>query len=383
MIAKQKIHKGNNFMGAFDYNDKKLNHQDPKQGATLLEHNFLSYERQAVSKENFILQQLRPTLTRDAYHVSLNFATEDKLNKVKLLDITKEYMKGMGFEDNLYSIWQHHDADHLHVHLLCSRIRFDGRVVSDSNNYKRSEALCRQLEIKYELQRVRSSKEATERAPSKDEIEMIQRTGKLSNRMLMQEKIKKAIAESSTVSDLINNCKKQGVYLLFNQSKNTGRVSGITYLIDGGFIARGQALGNMFKWKNVTEKIDYEQSRDLKTISESNSGTRSRFATVLERHSPENAKGEPSLNSTSRNTEPSIGYNSGYDGKDGDNGYPADDPREASGLGNGNPKISKDTGVDLLHTLHPFGSSLYSTIGASNDSEIDDDLKKRKKTGRR
>lgn len=383
MIAKQKIHKGNNFMGAFDYNDHKLNHQDPKQRATLLEHNFLSYDRQAVSKENLILQQLRPALTRDAYHVSLNFAPEDRLNKVKLLDITREYMKGMGFEDNLYSIWQHHDADHLHVHLLCSRIRFDGKVVSDSNNYKRSEALCRRLEIKYDLQRVRASKEATERAPSKDEIEMIQRTGKLSDRMLMQEKVKKAISESSSVSDLINNCKKQGVYLLFNQSKSTGRVSGITYLMDGGFMARGQALGNMFKWNNLTKSIDYEQSRDFKAISESNSGTRSRFPTIFERNLSENFSHENGLKPTSRKSEHSIGYNSGYNGKDGNAGKPANDIKKIDELGNGNKKISQNTDDNLLHTLHSFGSSLYSTIGVTNDAEIDDDYKnKRKRRGR-
>ena len=313
----------------------------------------------------------------------LRYSSSNKPNKVKLLDITREYMKGMGFEDNLYSIWQHHDAEHLHVHLLCSRIRFDGKVVSDSNNYKRSEALCRRLEIRYDLQRVRASKEATERAPSKDEIEMIQRTGKLSDRILMQEKVKKAIAESSSVSDLINNCKKQGVYLLFNQSQSTGRVSGITYLTDVGFMARGQALGNMFKWNNLTKKIDYEQGRDFQAISESNSGTRSRFARVLERNSSENVDHKTHINPNSRKSEHSIGCYSGYEGKDGNTGNPANEPKEIDRLGNGNQKISQNTDVDLLHTLYSFGGILYSTVGATNNAEIDDDHKnKRKRRGR-
>lgn len=383
MIAKQKIHKGNNFIGAFDYNDQKMKHKDPQQRAELLDHNFIQYDRELVSKEILFLQQLRPNLTRDAYHVSLNFAHGDNITKEQLIDIAKDYMKGMGFDDNLFSLWQHHDSEHCHAHLLVFRTRFDGSLVSDSNNFKRSEALCRQLELRYNLQVVKPSKEAKERAPSKDEIEMMQRTGTLSNRMLMQEKVKKSMAESNSVSDLINNCKKQGVYLLFNQSKSTGRVSGITYLMDGGFLARGQALGNMFKWRNITEKINYEQGRDFQAISESNSGTRSRFATVLERHLPENINSKSSLNSNSRDTEHSIGRNSGYNGKDGNDGNSANEPKEAGGLGNGNQKISKDTDADLLPTLHPFGSSLYSAIGTSNDSEIDDDHKKRRKRGGR
>src|SRR5699024_6895092 len=111
----------------------------------------------------------------------------------------------------------------------------------------RSEALCRKLEEKYGLQRVRSSKEAKERAPNKDELEMIQRTGQVSKRMVMQEKVMSALRQAESVESFIANCEKQGVHLLFNQSKSTGRVSGITYVMDG-FIAKGQKLGNIFKW---------------------------------------------------------------------------------------------------------------------------------------
>src|SRR5690606_14657494 len=133
--------------------------------------------------------------------------------------------------------------------------------------FKRSEALCRKLELKYNLQIVKSSNEVQEKAPTKDELEMIQRTGQFSNRMLMQEKVKYAISGSNSINDLIRNCEEQGIHLLFNQSKSTGRVSGITYIMDQGFIARGQALGNMYKWKNIAKRINYEQSRDDQTIS--------------------------------------------------------------------------------------------------------------------
>ena len=276
MIAKQKIHQANNFMGAFDYNDRKMDHKDPKQRAELLDHNFIQYNRNSVVKEVAMIGKLRRNLTRDAYHVSLNFAKSDKLDNEQLVSLTQEYLKGMGFTENLYAIWKHNDADHLHVHALASRIKYDGSVVSDSNNYKRSEALCRKLEAKYGLQPVQSSKEALERSPNKDELEMIQRTGYLSNRMMMQEAVKSAVRNSRTTADFISNCEKQGIHLLFNQSASTGRVSGITYVMDG-FIAKGQKLGNMYKWNNINQKIGYEQSRDRKAISETNDRTRARF----------------------------------------------------------------------------------------------------------
>src|SRR5690606_33177573 len=198
--------------------------------AELLDHNFFKYDRQHVLKEIAFLRQLRPNLTRDAYHVSLNFAPTDQLTSQQLVAIGREYLAAMGCGDNAYAIWQHFDADHLHIHLLASRSRYDGSVAANSNNYQRSEKICRELELKYDLENVRSSTEALDRAPSKDELAMIQRTGTLSNRMLMQERVKAALSNAHSISDFIAHCERNGVYLIFNQSESTGRISGVTYI---------------------------------------------------------------------------------------------------------------------------------------------------------
>lgn len=278
MIAKQKIH---GFVAAFDYNHQKMELKSPKDRAELLDHNFFKYDRQSIMQEISFLQQLRPNLTRDAYHVSLNFAPRDKLSPQQLSAIGREYLAGMGFNDNAYAIWQHFDADHLHIHVLASRIKYDGSVVSDSNNYQKSESLCRKLEQTYGLEVVKSSKEAQDRAPSKDELEMIQRTGKLSDRMLIQERVKDALSKADSMIDFINRCKQNGIYLIFNESESTGRVSGITYISVDGFIAKGQKLGNQFKWSNLIKQLKYEQSRDRQAIGETNRDTRERFKDLL------------------------------------------------------------------------------------------------------
>lgn len=378
MIAKQNIHQSNNFMGAFDYNDRKMENADPSQRAELLDHNFVLYNRDSVAKEIVMLGKLRPNLTRDAYHVSLNFAKSDSLNNEQLVSLTQEYLKGMGFTGNLYAIWKHNDADHLHVHALASRIKFDGSVVSDSNNYKRSEALCRKLEEKYGLQRVQSSKAALERSPNKDELEMIQRTGNLSNRMVMQEAVKWAIQHSSTTEAFIANCEKQGVYLLFNQSESTGRVSGITYVMDG-FLAKGQKLGNMFKWNSINQKISYEQSRDSKAISETNDRTRARFEDLLAEREPRNKK-----NNSARDTT------TGYYSKDafGNQGErEGTKPHiDRSGAFENEERIQENENTDrdfLSHAIGSFLGSAGGVAGGISHNDVDEDELKRKRRRRR
>jgi len=69
----------------------------------------------------------------------------------KLVNIAHDYLQGMGFENNQYLIFRHYDAVHPHIHLLVNRITFDGEVVSDSNNYHRSEQLLREIEERYNL----------------------------------------------------------------------------------------------------------------------------------------------------------------------------------------------------------------------------------------
>src|ERR1700749_3432189 len=157
MIAIQKI--GKSFSGALKYNLKKFNHPDLKKRAELLGTNFALMNVAFINKEVELVKSLRPNLNRYVYHTSLNFpkAEQAQLSNASLLDIALDYLEASGFSNNQYIIFRHHDSDHPHIHLLANRICFDGTVVSDSNNYKKSEAILRQLEYRYNLIPVKQS----------------------------------------------------------------------------------------------------------------------------------------------------------------------------------------------------------------------------------
>jgi len=383
MIAKQKIH---GFVAAFDYNHQKMELENPKDRAELLDHNFFKYDRESILKEISFLKRLRPNLTRDTYHVSLNFAPTDQLSKDQLVQIGKDYLIGMGFDDNAYAIWQHFDAEHLHIHVLASRIKYDGSVVSDSNNYQRSEQICRELEQKYDIETVKSSKEALDRAPSKDELEMIQRTGKLSDRMLMQERVKEVLRKADTISDFIALSKQYGVHLIFNQSESTGRVSGITYISDDGFIAKGQKLGNQYKWANLQNNLNYEQSRDRQTIGETNRDTRERFKELLDQgnRGTKSRNGQISRNSKQHH-EQSAGFTSNngksFQSRD-ESGFNAHSERT-----NNNKEAEQELEEAVSNQLSIGTSAVISNIsgllGSIGGNEVDDEALRRRKPKRK
>lgn len=384
----QKVH---SFATAFDYNDSKLNLKDESQRAEVLSHNFLEYNKDEILKEIKILNKLNSKVKNDGYHVALSFSEKDThLSNANLIAIADAYKKGMGFnDDHLFLLYKHNDGEdhkHTHVHLILHRlyINEDGkvRVVSDSNNYQRSEKLCREIELKYGLETVRSSKEAQDRAPSKDELEMIQRTGKLSDRMLMQERIKVAMSRAHSVTDFINRCKENEIHLIFNQSESTGRVSGITYISKEGFIAKGQKLGNQFKWSNLKEKLNHEQSRDRQAISETNDRTRARFKDVLERSSrgSENQYGQSARTSNSGNEKSSRAVSE-------DARFISDEYENRSYSDSGRNHNDKEAEQEIEEAVpNKFSTGAGSVIsgftgllGGFGGDEVDEDEKHRKR----
>ncbi len=90
-------------------------------------------------------------LSRCVWHAALSFSPEDKLVDEKMLEIAKQWMTKMDLHDTQWAIIKHTDTVHPHLHIVASRIADDGRTINDSNNYKRSQAICRELEKKYNL----------------------------------------------------------------------------------------------------------------------------------------------------------------------------------------------------------------------------------------
>src|SRR3989337_3090714 len=136
-----------------------------------------------------------------------------------------EYLKASGFNQHQYIMFRHYDADHPHLHILVKRIGYDGHVMSDSNDYALCEKVLRELEKKYNLTQVISSKQAKERSMTKNELEMMKRTNMPSQKMAMQTILKDVLQSKykMTTNEFISNLNAKGVGVLFNQA-STGYI---------------------------------------------------------------------------------------------------------------------------------------------------------------
>lgn len=260
--------KGKGFRGALNYNLKKLENGL----AIVLDHSFAVLEEQSIMKEIALVKMLRPNLQKYFYHTSINFPVEENLADEKMKNIARDYLSEIGFDQHQYAIFRHFDADHPHRHILVNRIGYDGSAITDSKDYQRSEKVLRQLEKKYELKQVISSKQATERAITKNELEMMKRTDEPSIKLQLQELIKHILKDTPSPEQFIKALEEKGINVLFNQA-STGFVSGISYGY-GGLQFKGAHLGNAYKWQAIKTGIGYEQERDRTAIYQANIRTR-------------------------------------------------------------------------------------------------------------
>jgi len=262
--------KGKGFRGALRYNLQKVD-----QGvAKILDMTFTSGKEDYIMREVALVRMLRPNLQKYFYHTSLNFPPNENLGDEQMNIIANEYLNNMGFDQHQYAIFRHFDADHPHLHILVNRIGYDGQVVSDSKDYQRSEQVLRRLEKQHGLTEVISSRQAQERAMTKNELEMMKRTDEPSVKMKLQVIIKSVLSQKPDAAQFIQQLESQGINVLFNQA-STGFVSGISYGYEG-MQFKGAHLGNAYKWQAVKNVISYEQERDRTAIYEANVRTRER-----------------------------------------------------------------------------------------------------------
>ncbi|MES2902128.1 MAG: relaxase/mobilization nuclease domain-containing protein [Pseudomonadota bacterium] len=258
MIAK--AIKGRGFRGALAYDLQK------EQGR-LIDSNMEGRTPRELAKEFGEIRKLRPGLGKAVLHVSLSAAPGERLSDATWAEIGRHYLAGMGLTSNQYVTTRHADTEHEHIHLVVNRITFDGKVVSDSHDYRRQEATMREVERDYQLQTVAASKDVLRRAASRGEIEGSMRTNTASTKQRLQQLCDGALDGCSSYNDYAERLEAAGVSLVPVTQLNDTKLSGLSYVLDG-VMMKGSDLGKGYSPMGLSKRgVSYEQGRDIAAVS--------------------------------------------------------------------------------------------------------------------
>ena len=245
MIAKTKIGRG--FKGCVSY---LLDKVEMGEGEILDARGVRDFDKNAMIRDFITRAKTNSNLTRCVWHTSLSF--QDNLAGQQMHTIGKEWMKGMGLDNTQYVIVVHTDTKHCHIHIVANRINDDGRTISDSNNWKRSEALCRELVRKYQLTPV-----------PQDRNELSINRDKLKGQDLLKSDINRVVrnvlSRSKSFDEFTSGMAEHGFKSLvkFN-SDNT--IRGVSFERDGISI-KASDIHKSLSAKNLAEAIELNRLR--------------------------------------------------------------------------------------------------------------------------
>lgn len=84
--------------------------------------------------------------------IIISWNKDDVLDNEKMRDISKDYMKEMGLDQQPYLVYRHRDALHDHVHIISTRVRHNGQRIDIGRTIKfLGLRVARELEKRYGL----------------------------------------------------------------------------------------------------------------------------------------------------------------------------------------------------------------------------------------
>ena len=91
-------------------------------------------------------------------HISLDFHPGDapKMTDELMTEVAQDYMRQMGLTNTPYIVVRHYDKAHPHCHIVFSRVDYDGKILTQTTNFKKNERVCKALNLKHRLMQSKS-----------------------------------------------------------------------------------------------------------------------------------------------------------------------------------------------------------------------------------
>lgn len=214
-----KILHGSGFGGVVDYvNDRRkaANIVAASEGVNLT-------NNQSITDSFVMHARLSQRVKSPVAHIILSFSPNDayRLDDDKIGKIVRDYLRRMGYDDNQFVAFRHHDKEHPHVHIIVNRVNNQGRCTSDSHEKDRNVKVCRDLTREYGLY-MSSGKEAVKerRLHTMDAI-----------RYQMMHAVRESLQVADNWKDFQDDLSKVGIRCQFRFNHKTSAIEGISFTI--------------------------------------------------------------------------------------------------------------------------------------------------------
>tara|TARA_R100000027_G_scaffold67117_1_gene64691 strand:- start:1899 stop:3275 length:1377 start_codon:yes stop_codon:yes gene_type:complete len=131
-------------------------------------------------------------------HFSLSFPEGENPSVEKMIEIGEAYLEGMGYTDRPTLMYKHDDTKNSHFHMLVPTCDNNGVKTIERDNFKKSQKLSRELEVKFDLEKTEyrsnnRSKDFTDLQISKYRINKSLNSTEFKSNLKLTDRIEKQI----------------------------------------------------------------------------------------------------------------------------------------------------------------------------------------------
>ena len=252
------ITKGSGFSGCVEY---ALALKEKNKEARLLHSEGLLTDTPKDIVDGFECQRhLNSRVQHWCGHISLSYSPEDsaRLSDAAMVELALEYMEKMGIKNTQFIIVRHLDKEHLHCHIVYNRVDNNGKCVSDSFEYYRSNAICKELKKKYGLTF----------GENKDKVKVDRLKGRAKTRQEIYLAVQAAKKSAKDWIAFQRELAQKGVTVRKKFRRGTTEVDGLSFIKDGQKFKASQVdRDGRCSYDNICKALDRNKNRQSQPAS--------------------------------------------------------------------------------------------------------------------
>lgn len=252
------ITKGSSFSGCVEY---ALALKEKNKEARLLHSEGLLTDMPKDIVDGFECQRhLNSRVQHWCGHISLSYSPEDsaRLPDEAMVKLALEYMEKMGIKNTQFIIVRHLDKEHPHCHIVYNRVDNDGRCVSDSFEYYRSNAICKELKNKYGLTF----------GENKDKVKVDRLKGRSKTRQEIYLAVQAAKRTAKDWTTFQRELAQKGISVRKKFRRGTTEVEGLSFIKEGQKFKASQVdRDGRCSYKNICNALDRNKNRQAQPSS--------------------------------------------------------------------------------------------------------------------
>ena len=240
-----KITKGTSFNNALNYII------DQKKDAEIIASDGVSLDSIGSIIDSFETQSsMRPGVSKPVYHISLSFHPKDKekLNNELVTKIMNDYLAMMKLNNTQFIAVRHFDKDHPHIHLCINRIDYDGKLISDQNNYRQNEIVATALTKKYGLYFSDGKNMNYDRLREPE-----------STKYFIRDVMNNTVPNCRSWNDLRDELSKEQIQLEFKYKGSTDKIDGVIFTYKNISLS-GSKIDRQYSYSKINAL--FEQSKE-------------------------------------------------------------------------------------------------------------------------